>query len=402
MQVTVLPSRAKGQISAPPSKSMAHRLLISAGLSRGKSVIRGISHCEDVLATIDCLTALGANCTVDGDTVTVVGTDVTAADPQSSLCCRESGSTLRFLIPIALLSGKKTVLQGAPSLLKRPMGIFEILCREEGLFFEQTEQGITVKGPLTGGIYTLPGNVSSQFISGLLFALPLTSGNSEIRLTPPVESRSYMDLTLSALHTFGIHVQWKDECTLAIAGDQHYHPTDTAVEGDYSNAAFLDAFALLGGEVAVDGLYENSLQGDRVYQKHFQALQQGTPTISIADCPDLGPILFTMAAALGGATFTDTRRLRIKESDRVACMKAELEKFGAVLDVEENRVTVHKSDLHTPTEVLYGHNDHRIVMSMAVLASRYGGRIEGAEAVAKSFPDFFEKISALGIRVQTN
>ncbi len=402
MQVTVFPSRAQGKISAPPSKSMAHRLLISAGLSHGKSVIRGISHCEDVLATIDCLTALGADCTMDGDTVTVVGTDVTVSSPKQALFCRESGSTLRFLVPIALLSGEKTVLQGAPSLLKRPMGIFETLCREEGLLFEQTEQKITVKGPLPSGIYTLPGNVSSQFISGLLFALPLTSENSEIRLAPPVESRSYIDLTLSALHTFGINAQWKDECTLAIAGDQHYRATDTVVEGDYSNAAFLDAFALLDGEVAVDGLYESSLQGDRVYQTHFQALQQGTPTISIADCPDLGPILFTMAAALRGATFTDTRRLRIKESDRVACMKAELEKFGAVLDVEENCVTVHKTELHAPTETLYAHNDHRIVMSMAVLASRYGGKIEGAEAVAKSFPDFFEKIRALGIQVQTN
>ena len=150
----------------------------------------------------------------------------------------------------------------------------------------------------------------------------------------------------------------------------------------------------------LDGLCENSLQGDRVYQKHFQALQKGTPTVSIADCPDLGPILFTMAAALNGATFTDIRRLRIKESDRVACMKAELEKFGAVLDVEENRVTVRKTALRAPTEPLYGHNDHRIVMSMAVLSSRYGGKIEGAEAVAKSFPDFFEKISALGIQVR--
>ena len=270
------------------------------------------------------------------------------------------------------------------------------------MFFEQTEHGITVKGPLSSGIYTLPGNVSSQFISGLLFALPLTNGNSEIRLIPPVESRSYIALTLSALHTFGIDAGWKDDCTLTVTGNGQYRATDTAVEGDYSNAAFLDAFALLNGDVLVTGLQENSLQGDRVYKKHFRALQKGAPTISIADCPDLGPILFTLAAALNGATFTDTHRLRIKESDRVACMKAELEKFGAKLDIEENSVTVHKNELHAPTEPLYGHNDHRIVMSMAILASCCGGTIEGAEAVAKSFPDFFEKISALGIQVQIN
>ena len=400
MQVTVSKGFAKGRVSAPPSKSMAHRLLICAGLSQGKSVIRGIARCEDVLATIDCLTALGATCSVDGDTVTVCGTDAVTAHPSSALICRESGSTLRFLIPIALLSGERVTLQGAPSLLKRPMGIFESLCREQGLSFEQNEQGITVQGALSSGIYTVPGNVSSQFISGLLFALPLTKENSEIRLTPPVESRSYIDLTLSALHTYGIDVYWKDDCTLAVGGNQRYCATDTAVEGDYSNAAFLDAFSLLGGEVQVDGLREESLQGDRVYKAHFQSLATGTPTVSIADCPDLGPILFTMAAALNGAEFTDIRRLRIKESDRVACMKAELEKFGATLLVEENRVVIHKAELHPPTEPLFGHNDHRIVMSMAVLASRLGGQISGAEAVAKSFPDFFEKIQALGIQVQ--
>lgn len=401
MRVTITSSKADGSVFAPSSKSMAHRLLISAGLSKGTSCIKGISLCEDVLATIDCLRALGADCRREGDCVTVTGVDAREVCPINPLVCRESGSTLRFMIPIALMSGSLVALQGAKSLLARPMGVYETLCREQGLRFERDEQGITVKGPLAGGVYRLPGNVSSQFISGLLFALPLCEKDSEICLTPPVESRSYIDLTLSALHEFGIRAEWKDARTLAVAGGQRYLAKDITVEGDYSNAAFLDAFALLGGTVQVNGLRADSLQGDRVYREHFRALATGTPTISLADCPDLGPILFTLAAELNGAVFTDIARLRIKESDRVACMKTELEKFGAVLDVEENRVTVRNAALHAPTAVLCGHNDHRIVMSMSVLASRYGGVIEGAEAVAKSFPNFFELIGVLGIRVQT-
>ena len=249
----------------------------------------------------------------------------------------------------------------------------------------------------------LPGNVSSQFVSGLLFALPLCDNDNEISLTPPVESRSYIDLTLSALRAFGIRAEWKDACTLAIAGRQRYCAQEIAVEGDYSNAAFLDAFSLLGGGVEVSGLREDSLQGDRVYRAHFRSLADGTPHISLADCPDLGPILFSLAAALNGAVFTDISRLRIKESDRVACMKTELEKFGAVLDVEENRVTIRKAELHAPTEALYGHNDHRIVMSLSVLAAclPLGTPviIDDAHAITKSFPDFFDRLRELGVQV---
>lgn len=400
MQVTILPSKANGCISAPPSKSMAHRLLICAGLAKGTSCIKGISLCQDVLATIDCLGALGAVCCREGDCVTITGIDARHAHPKIPLACRESGSTLRFMLPIALLSGNTVTLQGAKSLLARPMGVFETLCCENGLQFKQNDQEIIVKGAISGGRFILPGNVSSQFISGLLFALPLCEENSDIVLTSYVESRSYIDLTLSALHAFGIRAEWKDACTLAVEGGQHYTAQTISVEGDYSNAAFLDAFSLLGGRVEVSGLRADSLQGDRIYATHFQALANGTPTISLADCPDLGPILFSLAAALNGAVFTDVSRLRIKESDRVACMKSELEKFGALLDVEENRVTIRKTTLHAPQEPLCGHNDHRIVMSMAVLASRFGGTITGAEAVAKSFPDFFEKIEALGIQAQ--
>lgn len=399
MQVQIFPSRLHGKVSAPPSKSMAHRLLISAGLSQGRSVIRGIALSQDVLATIDCLQALGANCQIDGDTVTVTGVCARHANPSKALPCRESGSTLRFLIPIALLSGNTVTLVGAPSLLGRPMGIYQALCKEKGLSFSQTEQGITVGGRLPSGIYELAGNVSSQFVSGLMLALPLVQGDSEIRLIPPVESRSYIELTRAAQRAYGVLVEWKDACTLTVRGGQTYRSTDSCVEGDYSNAAFLDALAIMGNDVTVCGLCMDSLQGDRVYKDFFEQIKQGSPTLSLADCPDLGPILFVVAAAMNGATFTDTARLRIKESDRVACMKQELEKFGARLLVEKNTVTVLPAKLHTPSEPLCSHNDHRIAMSLAVLATRYGGSITGAEAVAKSYPDFFEQLERLGAKI---
>ncbi len=402
MNVTLKPSIARGIVAAPPSKSMAHRLLISAALSEGESVIHGISGSQDILATLDCLRTLGADCQQTGNTVRVRGIDPRKATPQEALCTRESGSTLRFLIPIAWLSGNAVTLHGAPSLMARPMEIFSQISREKSLQFEQNGQDILVRGPLVAGEYRVAGNVSSQFISGLLFALPLTDGDSVIRITPPVESRSYLDLTVSALRAFGVQVEWSDAYTLSIRGNQSYHATELTVEGDYSNAAFLDAFHWIGGEVSVEGLREDSLQGDRVFRRYFAALDEGMPTLSIGDCPDLGPILFTLAAMKNGAIFTETRRLRIKESDRVATMARELAKFGAELTVGEDRVCVHPAVLHAPTEPLEGHNDHRIVMSMAVLASRFGGQILGAEAVAKSYPDFFDVLRSLGVDVQTN
>lgn len=399
MQVTVRPSIAKGKISAPPSKSMAHRLLISAAMCEGESIIQGISQSADVCATLDCLRALGVRCDTEGDTVCVVGVDPRKNAPISPLLCRESGSTLRFLLPIALLSGQDAVLRGAPSLMQRPMSIYQTLCAQKGMAFLQAQDEIRVRGPLQAGEYRVPGNVSSQFISGLLFALPLTDGDSRICIEPPVESRSYIDLTLSALQAFGVRAEWQDAYTLKIWGNQRYCPCRATVEGDYSNAAFLDAFNRLGGSVQVEGLREDSLQGDRVYCQYFDRLATDTPTLDIGDCPDLGPILFALAAAQNGATFTGTRRLRIKESDRVATMAEELQKLGAQLLIEEDRVTVLPSQLHPPTVPLSGHNDHRVVMSCAVLLSRLGGTVMGAEAVRKSFPDFFDCIRSLGVEV---
>ena len=401
MNIHIHPGRAVGTVAAPPSKSMAHRLLICAGLARGTSHIHGVELNEDISATIDCLRALGASCTVAGDTVTVCGADLRDAKPQQALCCRESGSTLRFFIPLALLCAEPVVLTGTEKLLSRPLNVYARLCAERGLAFGQSSAEVQVQGRLEAGTFCIPGNISSQFVTGLLLALPLAAGDSVIRITPPVESRSYIDLTLQALQAFGIRARWQDACTLVIPGNQHYTASDMAVEGDYSGAAFFAALNALGADVQITGLCPDSLQGDKVCEEHLKSLCAGRPEIDIADCPDLGPVLFAVAAAKNGAVFTGTRRLKIKESDRAAAMAQELAAFGTEVTVEENTVVVSAGDFHRPTRILHGHNDHRIVMSLAVLLTLTGGRIEGAQAVRKSFPGYFEKLRDLGIEVST-
>ncbi len=389
-------SVANGIVFAPPSKSMAHRLLICAGLSNGKSIINGITQSKDMQATLNCLKSLGAEATVSDDKVYIRGIDFSGFRYTSPLNCLESGSTIRFFVPIALLLGEEINLCGAPSLMKRPMDIYQKLSVEHGFKFQQNDNGLVVKGPLSNGIFTVNGNISSQFITGLLFALPLLDGDSEIRIIPPVESYSYLKLTLDALSMFGIKVIEKDN-TFYISGNQKYISGEHTVEGDYSNSAFLDAFNYIGGSVLVKGLKDDSLQGDKVYKSFFPMIESENPTIDISDCPDLGPVLFALSAAKNGAVFTGTNRLRIKESDRIASMGEELSKFGVEIIADENSVIIPKSTLTSPTTVIHGHNDHRIVMAMSLLLSITGGEIDGCEAVSKSYPDFFKDIKNLGI-----
>ena len=398
MKALIQPGTARGTVAAPPSKSMAHRLLICAALAEGESIVRGVDPSQDILATADCLTALGAALTWEGNAVRVRGCDPRKS-VSATLCCRESGSTLRFMIPLCLLSGKPMRLEGSETLLSRPLSVYEDLCREQGLRLEHSKDGLLVQGRLTAGEYTVSGSISSQFISGLLFALPLLPGNSRIRLLPPVESRSYLSLTLQALQDAGVQVSWGDEFTLDIAGSAAFRPQDTAVEGDYSNAAFFEAFNCTGGEVTVTGLRTDSLQGDRVYQDYFNALAKGRAELDLTDCPDLAPVLFVTAALCHGAVFTGTRRLRFKESDRGAVMAQELAKFGITLDMEENRITVPAGSFHAPAEPLDSHNDHRIAMALSLLCSRTGGEIHCAEAVRKSFPDYWDRLRSLGLSI---
>ncbi len=400
MIVKIEKSRAQGRILPPASKSMAHRLLIGAALADSYTKIVDITLSEDIKATVDCLCSLGVGSLLYGNIAEISG-GIKHEKPKHELNCRESGSTLRFMLPLALLLDEEVIFTGAKRLMERPLGVYENICHDRGFKFERKGGRITVKGRLTSGEYSLPGNISSQFITGLLFALSTLEGDSRINITTEIESRSYIELTRAAMKEFGVEVIWENEHTLFIKGGQKYlSPGDVFVERDFSGAAFPDAFNVLGGDVEVFGLKRDSLQGDRIYREHYKALSKGTPTIDITDCPDLGPILFTLAAALQGAEFTGTARLRIKESDRALAMAEELSKFGADITVMEDSVTVRAAELHSPAEILNGHNDHRIVMSLAVLSSAYGGVIEGAEAVSKSYPDFFKHIEILGIKVQ--
>lgn len=402
MRAVIKKSVATGKISAPPSKSMAHRMLIGAGLSKGTSVIKGISQSEDMKATLDCLTALGAKCEISGDTATVTGADIKNLPVNPHLKCRESGSTLRFFIPLCLMSeGSEVTLSGSEYLFSRPLNVYEEICQKQGISYNLQGASLKLKGTLKSDNFRIKGNISSQFITGLLFVLPLLDSDSTITLIPPVESLSYINLTIQALKVFGVEVKWQDEKTLYIKGNQQYTAVDTFVEGDYSNAAFFEALNTLGGNVEVEGLLEHSLQGDRVYKKHFPALLKGTPTINISDCPDLGPVLFAVAGAKHGGVFTGTRRLRLKECDRAQAMAEELKKFGIAVTVREDSVVVYPHDFHAPEEVLSGHNDHRIVMALSVLSTLTGGEIEGSEAVRKSMPDFFEKLASTGVEVKS-
>lgn len=401
MKAQIKKSKAHGTVKAPTSKSMAHRLLICAALSKGKSVISGVTFSQDILATIECLEKLGAKFETAGDVVTVFGTENPIMQTSEVFDCRESGSTLRFLIPLLLLSDKPQTLCGKGRLMSRSLEVYEDICKKNGLVFENDGQ-IHLCGKLKSGFYAVRGDISSQFITGLLFALCLCEGESRVQIIPPFESASYINMTLSALEKFGVEVFVEDELTLVIGGNQRYFPQCLEVEGDYSGAAFLDALGSVGGDVTVTGLDSESLQGDRIYKKYFTLLSYGSPNLDVSDCPDLAPILMTLACAQNGAKLKGTRRLKIKESDRGVVMARELRKFGADIEVLENEIIVHKAKLHCPNELLCGHNDHRIVMSLAVLCCLYGGTIDDAQAVSKSFPDFFETLKKLSVEVEIN
>ena len=404
------PSKAKGIMTAPPSKSMAHRYLICAALSQGKSVIKNIDLSEDIKATLNCIKQFGIKTEIDGNTITVYGKDILscAASDCRVFNCNESGSTLRFFIPLAMLSGAKSFFIGSDVLMTRPLSVYEEICRKQNIVLEHTTQkideaekkGIAVHGKLKADDFVVPGNISSQFITGLLFALPLLDKDSTITLTESVESRPYIDMTLQVQKEFGITAEWRGENKLFIPGNQKYKASDSFVEGDYSNAAFFEALNTLGGDIKIEGLKPDSLQGDKVYVQYFEALKKGFASLDISDCPDLGPILFVVAAALHGGEFTGTKRLKIKESNRGEVMCSELAKLGIKTQQEENRIVIYGGKLLRPCETICGHNDHRIVMSMAVLLTIIGGEIEGTEAVRKSLPDFFERIRKLGIDFQ--
>ena len=399
MKIKIEKSVASGVATAPPSKSYAHRLLICSALAKGESTVCGISESDDIKATLSCLDSLGVDYTRDHGTIKLQGINLHKSSSATDFYCNESGSTLRFFIPIALAIGGKFNFYGTERLISRGISVYEGICKDQGIICAKYSDKIFLEGKLKPDTFNVRGDISSQFISGLLFALPLLDGNSVINITTELESAKYVDITIDALNSFGIKIERKNN-SFYIEGNQKYKSRCSVVEGDASNGAFLDAFNILGGDVSVLGINDNTLQADGVYKELFSQIDGKAPTIDISSCPDLGPILFALSAVKNGATFKGTRRLKIKESDRASAMASELLKLGIKTEICENSVVVHGGKIKAPKEALYGHNDHRIVMALAVILTLIGGEIDGCEAVSKSYPDFFEVLKALNIRCE--
>lgn len=399
MKVKILPSKTSGEVSAPPSKSFAHRYLIGSVLSRGKCVIKNIADSDDISATLLCIEQLGGSVTKDGNIVTVIPANEKQIE-NAVFDCKESGSTLRFFIPVVLATGAKNcTFLGSERLLARGIKEYEKLFENSDVKIKSDEKSIEVNGKLTAGNYEISGDVSSQYTTGMLFALSVLDGKSTLKITGNAESRAYVDMTIKVLKDFGADITEPEKNFIEINGKGRLSPGEFTVEGDWSNAAFLIALSRLLGTISVSGLNENSVQGDRFSNVAFDALDGENAEIDLKDCPDLAPILFSYAAYKNGGRFTNTRRLRVKESDRANVMAEELKKFGANVKVYENSVEIEKTQLKPPIVPLCGHNDHRIVMALSVLAAVFGAEIDGAEAVNKSYPDFFRVIKKAGVNV---
>ena len=399
MKVKILPSKTSGEVSAPPSKSFAHRYLIGSVLSRGKCVIKNIADSDDISATLSCIEQLGGSVTKDGNIVTVIPTNEKQIE-NAVFDCKESGSTLRFFIPVVLATGAKNcTFSGSERLLARGIKEYEKLFENSDVKINSDEKSIEISGKLTSGNYEISGEVSSQYTTGMLFALSGLSGKSTLKITGNAESRAYVDMTIKVLKDFGADITENEKNFFEINGKGRLSPGEFTVEGDWSNAAFLIALSRLLGTISVSGLNENSVQGDRFSSVAFDALDGENAEIDLKDCPDLAPILFAYAAYKNGGKFINTRRLRVKESDRANVMAEELKKFGANVKVYENSVEIEKTQLKPPIVPLCGHNDHRIVMALSVLAAVFGAEIDGAEAVNKSYPDFFRVIKKAGVNV---
>ena len=405
MKVKINKSNANGSINAQPSKSYAHRLLIASCLSKEESVIKNVVLSNDILATINCIKALGKEVVITGETVktVIIKNDVNfnlQEKDEIIFDCLESGSTLRFFIPIALLLNKKVIFKGTKKLISRGIQVYEEICEKQNIEVIKGEETITFIGKLKSDCYNVVGDISSQFISGLLFALPLLEEDSCINITTNLESKNYIDITIDVLKQAGITIEVKDEKTYYIVGNQQYNNLDLIVEGDYSNSAFLDSLNYLDGNVIINGLNKDSYQGDKKYLQLFSKLNEGYYECDIKNCIDLGPILFAFASLKHGGCFIGVNRLRIKESDRIKDIKEELEKFNIEVIEEENKVIINNKNISKPKDILYGKNDHRIVMSLSIMLSVFGGEIEGIEAVNKSYPNFFNDLKNLGVEVE--
>lgn len=412
MDAIIKPTKLKGDVVIPPSKSLAHRAIICASLAQGRSVVSNMSMSDDIIATVDCMRNLGANIISHGDKLEVVGID-TRLDRELTFDCNESGSTLRFMLPIALsLNGGVNKFVGRGKLGERPMDIYKDICTSQDIMYEdrslqnpQRHLDIVVKGNLKSGKFIVDGGVSSQFITGLMFALPTLEGDSEIVINGKLQSVGYIDLTLTALCQFGIEILNEEYQRFYIKGGQKYAPCDYYIEGDYSQAAFFEVAEYLGNDVRQIGLNKDSLQGDKVIVDFVEKLRSSGADERLVfdgeDCPDIIPI-FALACCLreGHTDIINLARLRIKECDRLKATAAELAKLGADIVENDTSLSINGVENLRGAEV-ESHGDHRMAMMLAIASTRAIGEVKiiGAHSVSKSYPDFFDDFIRLGGRV---
>ncbi|MEG0289004.1 MAG: 3-phosphoshikimate 1-carboxyvinyltransferase [Carnobacterium sp.] len=419
------PAKLSGAVTVPPSKSMAHRAVICAALSEGKSLLTNIEYSDDIIATIEAMRSLGASFNRKEAGLEVAGIDWEAEtvnelekDQSRTIDCNESGSTLRFLIPIATLFEGDTRFIGRGNLGTRPLEpYYQIFDRQGIAYTKQANQlHLTINGDLQPDLFELRGDVSSQFISGLLFALPLLKNDSKIVITTELESKGYIDLTLSMMQTFGIEVLNNDYRELIIKGNQRYQKQEYRIEGDYSQAAFFLCADALANQVVVQDLKPHSLQGDREIIAILERMGveilstphalEGKPTgrlkaalIDGSQCPDIIPVVSLVAALSEGTTeIINAGRLRIKECDRLKAVTSELSKLGAVIFETADGLIIEGVEQLVGGVEVWSHKDHRIAMMLAIAATVCQEPIvlKDAECVSKSYPHFWEDYTMLG------
>lgn len=390
MDITIYPRKLRGAVSAIPSKSQAHRLLICAAFSDNQTELICPATNQDIEATVACLVALGAKICRTSDRYIV---DPIKKLPNNAILnCRESGSTLRFMLPIAGALGVDTTFVMSGRLPQRPLSpLWEEMERMGCTLSRPTPETIRVQGKLHPGVFNIDGSVSSQFVTGLIYAAALMDGCTSINILGKLESKPYVDMTQLALARFGV-----DTTGLTITGSTPFHsPKTVTVEGDWSNAAFFLAAKKLGSQITVTNLTEDSAQGDRACAEVLSQIHDPI-LVDAADIPDLVPVLAITAGALSGATFKNIARLRLKESDRVSTVAKMIENLGGAAIIGDNELKIIPGQYSKCTIDASG--DHRIAMAAAIAATVAEGPVTilGAQCVAKSYPTFWEDYKTLG------
>lgn len=400
--IKIKPSLLRGKVKIPPSKSLSHRAVICASLcGEGQSIVNNIVLSEDIKATVEGMKKLGAEINVLKNNAYIKrGGEI---EPDPAIDCGESGSTLRFLIPLSLVLANSCNFFGSKKLFERPLDVYYEIFKKQHIYYKTGGScPLAVRGRLLPGAYEVPGNTSSQFISGLLLSLPLLDGDSKITVTGGFESKAYVDLTVDVMEKFGVYTERADEKTFLIKGGQEYKSTVYTVESDYSQAAFFLAANELGNEVECLGLNSASLQGDREIINIIKGYGHGKDEVTIdgSQIPDLIPIIAVLAALKENRTTVigNAGRLRLKESDRLKAVSTELGKLGASVRETEDGLVINGLKTLKGNVKVSSWNDHRIAMSLAVAATRCenGIILENYSAVNKSYPNFWEDYKALG------